>query len=262
VSRGSTASDGVRLALGTLTAVPVAPPSRVDRAVAGVAMSVSAVVGLVPAAVVGLVVAAGAALDAPGLLVAVLAVGACALATRGLHLDGLADTADGLASGYDRERALRVMRSGDVGPLGAATLVLVLVGQVAALSALVPLAAWSAAALATTAVMMSRSMLSIACATGVRAARPDGLGAAVAGSVRRPVAALVMLAVAAAACLVLAATGGPWWVGVVSVLACAASTAAVVRRSTSRFGGITGDVLGAVVELSLLVALAVLAVAR
>ena len=44
-----------------------------------------------------------------------LAISAGAWATRGFHLDGLADTADALASSYDRERALTVARLGDVG---------------------------------------------------------------------------------------------------------------------------------------------------
>ncbi len=259
VSRRAVASDGLRLAVGTLSALRVRPPTRVDRSVAGAAMVLAPVAALVPAAAVAVMVAGGAALDAPGLLVGAGAVGGAALATRGLHLDGLADTADGLGSGYDRDRALAVMRSGDVGPMGAATLVLVLLGQAAALSTLVSGPAWSAALLAAAGVVLSRSMLVIACATGVPSARPDGLGAAVAGSVRRPVAAAVVVVVAAATCAVLRAAGVPWWVGIVAAAACVAATAVVVVRCTSRFGGITGDVLGAVVELSLLAAWTVLA---
>ena len=67
-----------------------------------------------------------------------LALAALALLTRGLHLDGLADTADGLGPLRGRERALQVMHQSDVGPFGVATLVLTLLLQIACLAALLP----------------------------------------------------------------------------------------------------------------------------
>ena len=70
------------------------------------------------------------------LLGAVLAVAVLGLLTGGLHLDGLADTADGLASRRPREEALTIMRQGDTGPLGVAALVLAVLLQVTALAAL------------------------------------------------------------------------------------------------------------------------------
>ena len=56
--------------------------------------------------------------------------------TRGLHLDGLADTADGLGSGKPAEDALRIMKQSDIGPFGVITLVFALLAQVAALAEL------------------------------------------------------------------------------------------------------------------------------
>src|SRR4051812_9466221 len=67
---------------------------------------------------------------------AVLGVAVLALLTRGLHLDGLADTADGLGPLRGRERALEVMRQSDIGPFGVVTLVLTLLLQVACLATL------------------------------------------------------------------------------------------------------------------------------
>ena len=74
-------------------------------------------VGLVLGALAAGVGVAGARLVSP-LTGAVLAVTVLAALTRGLHLDGLADTADGLGPLRGRERALEVMRQGDVGPFG------------------------------------------------------------------------------------------------------------------------------------------------
>ena len=118
--------DSWRLAVGTFTALPTRAPHAVDRRTMGGAML------LAPVTTAPLIVAwvALARLTTHGLLpyavAAVLALVAAALLSRALHLDGLADLADGLTSGHDRERSLEVMRQGNTGPAGAAALVLVL----------------------------------------------------------------------------------------------------------------------------------------
>jgi adenosylcobinamide-GDP ribazoletransferase len=248
--------DGLRLAAGTLTVVRVRPPGVVDELTAGTAMALAWLVALLPAALVGAICWAGDAVSAPPLLVGTVAVALLALSSRGLHLDGLADTADGLAASYDRERALQVMRTGDVGPIGAATLVLVLLAQAAAIAALVgePL-------LAGFAVVLSRAMLAVSCGRGVPSARPSGLGATVAGSVPQPVVALVVVVVAWCGTGLALAAGAPWWSPVLATACALLATGAVLLRCVNRLGGITGDVLGAVVEISLTVALVVFAVA-
>ncbi|WP_426560992.1 adenosylcobinamide-GDP ribazoletransferase [Angustibacter sp. McL0619] len=257
MSRPGGLGDGLRLAVGTLTVVPVRPPSTVDAFTAGTAMALAWLVALLPAAAVGALCWAGDAVSAPPLLVGAAAVAVLALFSRGLHLDGLADTADGLAASYDRERALQVMRTGDVGPVGAATLVLVLLAQASAIAVLVvdPL-------MVGLAVVLSRAMLAVACGRGVPAARASGLGATVAGSVPQPVAALVVVVVACCGTGVAVASDAPWWSAVLATACALLAAGAVLARSVSRLGGITGDVLGAVVELSLTGALAALAVAR
>src|SRR5580692_2763643 len=88
----------------------------------------------------------------PGrLLGAALAVAVIAVLTGGLHLDGLADTSDGLGSRRPAPAALDIMRRSDVGPMGVATLVLVLLIQVTALAA-VPRASAAGLALVLAAV--------------------------------------------------------------------------------------------------------------
>ena len=240
------------MALGTLTALRVPAPSRVDRAVAGTAMILAPLAGILVALSAVGIVALGRWIEAPPLLVAAIAVAAIALSSRGLHLDGLADTADGLAASYDRQRALGVMRRGDTGPAGTATVVLVLLIQVAALSTVVD-RLWPLLI----AVTAGRSVLSTACARGVPAARPDGLGATVAGSVP-PWAALGVAAVSVAGAALLTA---PWWAGAVAVAAAYAAAAVLLRRCVTRLGGVTGDVLGGCVEVAVAAALVVLAVA-
>jgi len=112
-----------------------------------------------------------------------LAVAALALLTRGLHLDGLADLADGLGSGQPAPRALDIMRRSDIGPFGIVTLVLTLVIQVAALAHAEAAGGGRGPAALITAAVTGRLALTWACRRGVAAARPDGLGALVAEKV-------------------------------------------------------------------------------
>ncbi|QWZ06402.1 adenosylcobinamide-GDP ribazoletransferase [Nocardioides panacis] len=232
----------LRLCLGTLTVLPVRPPARVDRDVAGRAMLLAPLAGTL------LAVLAGGALwlldrVVSPLLAATLAVGLLALLTRGMHLDGLADTADGLGSRRPAAGALEVMRRGDVGPFGVVTLVVSLLAQVAALAA-----APAAPVALAVALLVSRAALPLLCRRGVPPARPEGLGALVAGTVP-PVAA----AATALATVLLAGAVGWSTYGLGGVLAgvlALAAGAAYAAHCVRRFGGITGDVLGACVEVT------------
>jgi adenosylcobinamide-GDP ribazoletransferase len=245
--------DALRLAFGTLTAVPVPPPRDLGRSVAGRAMALAPFTTLPALVLLGLWGWAVLALAASPLVGAALALVMLSLLTRAMHLDGLADTADGLSASYDRTRGLEVMRRSDIGPSGVAAVVLVLVVEFAALAEV--FAGWSGLVLGALALVASRQVLAWACARGVPAARPEGLGATVAGSVPRALAGgatLALLLVAGAATF---AVGTGWWRGPVVVAAALLAGAAVIRRAVSRFGGITGDVLGATVEVSFAVSL-------
>src|SRR5690606_12208937 len=172
--------NALLLAVGTLTALPVPAPRAVNSRVAGRAMLLAPIAVLPLAVLVGGLAAAGEALGLPALLTALLCVGAGALGTRGLHWDGLADTADGLSSSYDRDRALEVMRSGDIGPSGVVAVVLVLGGQAAALAGAI--AAGHGPFAAVVGVLTGRMVLALCCVRGIPAARSGGLGATVAGT--------------------------------------------------------------------------------
>ena len=240
--------DGWLLATGTLTAVRVPPPGTVDRAVAGTAMVLAPLAVLPLGVVAALLVLLGDRIGLPPLATAYVVLLALALGTRAFHWDGLADTADGLTASYSPARSLEVMRTGPVGPAGVVAVVLVTGLQAAGLTAVVRLeAGWWLAGLL---VCASRAGLALACVRGVPAARPEGLGATHVGSV--PVVAAVAVLVVVGVVLALAghaATGSavPLGLGVVAMVA---AVLALLLRCVRRLGGITGDVLGAVVELS------------
>jgi adenosylcobinamide-GDP ribazoletransferase len=185
----------------------------------------------------------------PALVVAVVVLVCEALVTRAMHLDGLADTADGLSAGYDAESSLRAMKASDIGPSGVAAVVLVLLLQAACLSVL--LAAPGGAVAAGVAWVGSRQVLSWACRRGVPAAQRTGLGAMVAGSVPVVAAVAGSLGVAVVGWAMLWTAGGQGWVAPLVVAVAVPSALALVRRATRRFGGVNGDVLGAVVEVAL-----------
>ncbi|MBW4721684.1 adenosylcobinamide-GDP ribazoletransferase [Saccharothrix obliqua] len=238
----------MRLALSWLTVLPVRV-DHVDARSAARAITcaplVGVLLGLVAAGVLHLLTAV---LHAPPMLAGFLVVGGLALATRGMHLDGLADTADGLGCYGPPERALAVMKDGGAGPFAVVALIVVLGGEAAAL----PAVPWGAVVLSLAA---GRAAFVLCCVRGVPAARPEGLGALVAGS-QHPV-------VAVAWWLVLAVAGffvAPWH-GPVAVLLAAGLVLLLVRHVRRRFGGVTGDVLGAAGETASLTVLAVCALA-
>jgi adenosylcobinamide-GDP ribazoletransferase len=221
-------ADGWRLAVGTLTAVPVRAPVTVTTRTARSAMLLAPLAVLPLGLLVAVVVGLGGLVPVPPLAVAAVAVGLLAAGSRALHWDGLSDVVDGLTASYDRDRSLSVMKSGTSGPAGTVAVVGVLLVQTAALTAYV--GSWHGGLLAGVLVCLSRCALWIVCCSRVPAARPDGLGVLYTRTVPLPVAL--------AGGVLLSAIGGL----VVWLL---------VRRTTARFGGVTGDVMGAAIELAL-----------
>ena len=202
---------GLRLALTFLTAVPLPgslaagrPPSRRN---AAAAMYWAPVVGLaVGGAAAGVLFLASRYGHAGGFLAAVLAVAAMAALTRALHLDGLADLADGLGSRKPADQALEIMRRSDIGPFGVVTLLLTVLVQVGALARAEQLGRGPIAVVA--AAVAARLAITVACRRGVPSARSGGLGALVAGTVHPAAAALLCIAVLAAALLASADQAG------------------------------------------------------
>ncbi len=244
---------------GTASAPPLAPGT--VAAAMGWAPAVGLLLGVLASVVL---VVADRPLGSGPLTAAGLAVASLAFLSRGLHLDGLADLADGLGSGQPAAAALGIMRRSDIGPLGAVTLILTLLIQVAALGHAESAGHGRGPAALIAAVVTGRLALTWACRRGVAAARPDGLGALVAGSVRPaiPAAATLAALAAAVAAVVISAkvTGEPLgWTLPLAVVAGLGAGYVVQRHAVRRLGGITGDVLGALAEVATTVTLVVAA---
>lgn len=255
--------DALRLALTTLTVLPVRGEARVDRRTAGRAMELAPLVGLVLALATAAAVHLLRVLGAGRFLAAVVAVALLALLTRGLHLDGLADTVDGLGSYRDPEGTRAVMKAPNLGPLGLSALVLVLLAQVAALSSAIGQHRGTVSLCL--AVLLGRVAVTWAC-SGPPAATGEGLGALVAGTARPWVAAawVAVTALAGAAALAVdpdatASSASRAALAVGAVVVALAVSVVVQKHLVRRVGGITGDVLGALTELTTTVALVVLA---
>jgi adenosylcobinamide-GDP ribazoletransferase len=244
--------DAWRLSIGTLTAVPVAPPAIVDRRRAGLAMVLAPVTVVPFGATVAIIGYAGARAGLPHLVVALVAIGALVLGNRAFHIDGLADTVDGFAASYGRERALAVMKTGTCGPAGVVAIVLVIGLQVAGLSSLFATPHHLRAdVLAGVAVCASRAALALCCTRGVPSARPGGLGDTYTQTVRLPVAAGIWGAAAVLLALLAPGAGLGWWRGPLAAVCGVAVVAVLIARAIRRLGGVTGDVFGAAVELAL-----------
>jgi adenosylcobinamide-GDP ribazoletransferase len=225
-------------AIAFLTRVPA--PARLR---GGAEFADAAVLFPLVGAVIGAAVGGAAAvLEQPlgPLVAATLAVGLELVLTGALHLDGLADTFDGLA-GRDPAHRLAIMRDHSLGTYGAAALVIDLFAKVAALATLAELdALWPVVA----AFAVARAAPLPLAAALPYARSGSGTGRTLADSLHAPGAAA---GVALAALLAGAATG-------LEALGALAALAAVVlaagAASRRALGGVTGDVMGAAIELT------------
>jgi len=182
-------------------------------------------------------------------LAAALLLALWVLASGGLHLDGLADTADAWVGGFgDRERTLAIMKDPCCGPIAVVSLLLVLLLKFAALWALLESGLWLALLLAP---LLGRSAL-LLLFLGTPYVRAGGLGSAMAAHLPARAGWRVLLAVVVATLLC-------GWPGLLA-LASAALLFALCRRALlQRIGGTTGDTAGAVLELLECVVLVMLA---
>ncbi len=174
------------------------------------------------------------------------------LITGALHLDGLADSADAWVGGFgDRERTLAIMKDPCVGPAGVTVILLVLIAKFAALEALLSQANHIALLLVP---MLSRAMLPLLLLT-TDYVRKNGLGSALATHHPKR-ASLWVIFSCAIFTLFVAGGSGLWLLVTLAVL-----FLSLRRVMIQRIQGVTGDTLGATVELSEAAGLMILALA-
>ena len=235
------------LALQLLTRLPMpplgAPPQPQEL---GQSVLYFPIVGLLMGAL--LVGIHTALVAADSVLVAALVLAAWVLLTGGLHLDGLADTADAWIGGQgDRERTLLIMKDPRSGPIAIVALVLLLLTKFAALQVLL---AGSAERVLLLAPVLGRTLMVLLLIT-TPYVRPNGLGSPYANHLPRFGCALVVVLVAGAAVAVLPGHG------LLLIAALGVGFIGLRQGLMHRLGGITGDTLGAACELTELAAVLV-----
>ncbi len=243
--------DRAGWAVAFLTRLPV-PVAPMPPGALAVAMPFFPLVGALVGLVGGAVHALAWSLGLPPLPAALLAVLAAVWLTRGLHEDGLADTADGFGGGHEPARRLEIMRDSRSGSFGVLAIVFSVALRAALVAALATPAAVAAALVAAEAVSRAAPPLAMRF-TGP--ARADGLGAG-AGTVT---AGAALAALGLGAVLAVASTGLG---GVAATAAAVAAAALLAALAQARIGGYTGDVLGAAQQVALIAALLAVVAAR
>lgn len=175
----------------------------------------------------------------PDLLTAVWITTLLTFLTRGLHLDGLADLADGVGGGYTAERRLQIMKDSRIGAFGSMALVLAILFKVSGLYALLETDNWHPILLVP---MFSRLSMVLTAFKSPYARSEGGLGKAFVEpmTIHQPLAAMIST-------IVIALFASPvWLLAYLSGAVCCSLTIRVASRKW--LGGVTGDVLGAANE--------------
>lgn len=240
--------DDLKASILFLSRLPYATATPVSGAAIGAAAWAFPIAGILIGLIGAVVYVVAYRLGLPAWPAAALTVAVTMAVTGCLHEDGLADTADGFGGGHNRERKLDIMRDSRIGTYGVCALVLSILLRASALASLAVPALVVPALIA--AHGAARGVVPVFMAL-VRPARPDGLSAA-AGQPPRESAAVA----AALGILILVFCLG-FWAGLAALVLIAVAAALVARLSVSQIGGQTGDVLGALEQVSEVVILLV-----
>ncbi len=226
------------LALQFLTIISVAPGLKATRQELCASLAFFPLIGLILGAILSALFWAASPLLDPEPLAALLTV-SLAFLTRSLHLDGLCDTADAIGSGAGRKRALEIMKDSAAGSLGVVALVSVLLLKTGALVSLCRLSAWQLIILAP---CLSRWSLNGLASMSSYARKEQGLGSSFCDTKSRANMAIAALTTLAASWFLL------HFEGMLLFLAATSMSFFSALFFKSRFGGVTGDCLGAHLE--------------
>ena len=237
-------TDDLRIALQFLTRIPWPGRSgeggEPDLLPLAPATRFFPVIGMITGAIGALVLMAADWAQLPALAASLLALAAIAIATGGLHEDGLADTADGIGGGAGRLARLGIMSDSRIGAYGVMALIFTILLKAAGLAAL---GAADAALTLFAAAAISRGILPLFM-RAIPFAKESGLAAAAGKPEFNPVAVSALIAAA-----ILFLSFG-FWISIGVALALAVVTGAMAWWAMQRLGGQTGDVLGAIQQIS------------
>ncbi len=227
------------IALQFLTTLPVCLPFLPSRGQNALSLLYYPVIGLMIGGVLWLM---ASYILLPVMLLSIMIVAVWVWITGGLHLDGLADTADAWVGGYgDRERTLAIMKDPNSGAMGILALVLNIAIKWAAVYSLLAFLNTQALLVLIFIPMLGRlSPLLLFLTTPY--VRQNGLGSALGDAKKSPLIIVVILAVLSLFCL-------DWQLAIVLVLTLFISVFYLRTRFIGRIGGITGDTVGASIEL-------------
>ncbi len=176
------------------------------------------------------------------LLAAVVGTGVWIVITGGLHLDGVADCGDGLACCTSREKRLEIMQDPQMGAFGGIALFLAVLLKIAALAMLVAMPWPTLLAACALAALLGRANLALA-VLSQPVARPTGMGASFKQVAQKWEGVLaLLLAIVSCACL--------GWHGLAAAIGAATVFIWLTGLARTRLGGMTGDVYGALIELT------------
>lgn len=271
---GNPVYEGVTTAISWLTIVPMRGAATFDRITGRRAMAAAPVAGVIPGFVVGVLALLFAGLASwsadpinginPALypMFGALLVCATEIVTRAMHIDGLADVADALGSYRDPAGAQAILRDPSTGPMGAATVALVLLVQAMSMGAIVAKIAQSDGSWGTQlanasplviATIAGRAAATTACASWFRPMSSTGFGGLTVGTQGTATIALWWALIAIGSWF---AAGFP---GIFATIVSLSSTVLFVRHCQKKLAGVNGDVLGATIQIAVTVSLTIFA---